>query len=364
MGFLSKIFGKKEDKILSNEDFWNWFSTNQETFYKAVKTRKNIESKFFDLLSPKLDEIKDGLFFLTGMYDDSTAELIFTADGVVKNIVFVEELVSSAPKMINWKFTALKPASDIEQFEINLEDYSFNKENLAFYAIEHSNYPDEVDLVVVYNNYNEDDKPSIINGTYLFLDNYLGELSSVTTIDNLTIIPAEKAEKELIPIEKLKGYLIWREKEFLEKYDYLRYNTADDIYSSLEAQLFNGLPLVAIVNSTLLGWDSKASHPWILKVVLKFDGSKNNGMPDDSTYQELNNFEDEIITELKEIEGYLNIGRQTADGERTIFFACRDFRKPSKHLYDLTKKYSDKLDLSYDIYKDKYWQSLERFIPS
>jgi len=27
----------------------------------------------------------------------------------------------------------------------------------------------------------------------------------------------------------------------------------------------------------------------------------------------------------------------------------------------LTKKYSGQLDLTYDIYKDKYWRSFERF---
>jgi hypothetical protein len=51
-------------------------------------------------------------FFLTGMYNDDTVELVLTADGAVKNIVFVEELVNSAPKIEGWKFTALKPALD------------------------------------------------------------------------------------------------------------------------------------------------------------------------------------------------------------------------------------------------------------
>jgi hypothetical protein len=364
MGIFDKIFGKKEDKIQTYADFWNWFSANEQTFYNVVRTDKNIEADFFNKLSPKLEELKDGFFYLTGMYDDNTAELVFTPDGILKNIVFVEELVSSAPKIPNWKFTALKPELDIENVGIKMADYTFDKDNLSFYAIEHKNFPDEVDIVVAHNDYKEDEKSTIINGTYIFLDNYLGELNSVTTIDNLTVISKDQAEKELIPIEKLKDYLIWREKEFLEKYQGIPYNTENDSYSSLEATLNNGLPLVAIINTTLLDWDSKASHPWILKVEIKFDGSKNNGMPDNNTYEQLNSFEDEIMAELKDFEGYLNIGRQTADSERIIYFACKDFRKPSKLLHNLTKKYSDKLDLSYDLYKDKYWQSFERFRPN
>lgn len=364
MGLFNKIFGKEEDKIQSYEDFWHWFSANGEVFYKVVKTGTNIETDFFNKLSPKLEELKDGFFFLTGMLDDNTAELVFTPDGVLENIVFVEELVSSAPKIPNWKFTALKPALDIENVGIKMGDYTFDKNNLSFYAIEHNDYPDEIDIVIAHNDYKEEDKPTIINGTYIFLDNYLGELNSVTTIDNLTVIPKEQAEKELIPIEKLKDYLIWREKEFLEKYDGVRYNTENDGYSILEATLNNGLPLIAFVNTTLLNWDRKASHPWILEVEIKFDGSKNNGLPDNTTYEQLDSFEDEIMDGLKDFEGYLNIGRQTADSERIIYFACKDFRKPSKLLHDLTKKQSPQLDLSYTLYKDKYWQSFEQFRPN
>ncbi|SNS18574.1 Family of unknown function [Belliella buryatensis] len=245
-----------------------------------------------------------------------------------------------------------------------MEDYTFESGNLSFYAIEDRNYPDEVDIVVAHDDYKEEDRITIINGIYIFLDNYLEELNSVTTIDNLTVISKDQAEIDLIPIEKLKDYLIWREKEFLEKYDGIRHNTDNDNYSSLEATLKNGLQLVAIINTTLLDWDSKASHPWILKVEIKYDGSKNNGMPDNDSYEQLNNFEDELMLELKDFDGYLNIGRQTADGERIIFFACKDFRKPSKLLYNLATKHSGKINLNFDIYKDKYWRSFERFRPN
>jgi hypothetical protein len=84
-------------------------------------------------------------------------------------------------------------------------------------------------------------------------------------------------------------------------------------------------------------------------------------MPDNKTYELLNEFEEQIMEELKDFEGYLNIGRQTADNSREIYFACKDFRQPSKVLHNLTKKYSSKLNIEYNIYKDKYWQSFERF---
>lgn len=370
MGLLDKIFRKKEgkfivkeDKIRSYEDFWKWFTANEKSLYQVLKIHKNIEADFLNILSSKLVELKEGFFFLAGMYDQNTAEIIFSPDGIVKNIVFVEDLVKAAPALTNWKFTALKPANDVENARIVIENYCFDSENLSFYSIEDKNYPDEVEIVVVHNDYNEDNLTIITNGTYLFLDSYLGELNSLTTIDNLRIIPKDQAEKELIPISKLKDYLIWREKEFIEKYTTSGYNTENDIYSSIQATLHNGLPLIAIINSTLLDWDGKASHPWILEVEIKYDGSNNNGMPNNTTYEILNQIEDEILLDLPDLEGNLNIGRQTADSLRSIYFACKDFRKPSKILHNFIKNHPSGLEITYDIYKDKYWQSFERLRP-
>jgi hypothetical protein len=361
MSFLKNIFGKKETPIKSYSDFWNWFQENEKRFFNVVKNHNDIEKDFFDKLSPKLSELKDGYFYLTGMYDENTAELVLTADGNTKNIVFVEELVEQALKINGWKFTALKPAMDIENVSINMAGYKFDSENIFFYSNDYADYPDEIDICVIHNERTEENKQQIGNGTYIFLDNYLGELDFLNNIDSLKIISKHEAEKELVPIAKLKDFLTWRQKEFIEKYSGLRYYTDNDIYSSLEAELYNGRPLIAFVNSTLLNWDSKASHPWILKVEINYDGNDNNGMPDKDTYELLNEFEEQIMLELKDFEGYLNIGRQTADNSREIYFACKDFRKPSKVLHDLKKKYSEKLDINYDIYKDKYWQSFERF---
>jgi hypothetical protein len=75
----------------------------------------------------------------------------------------------------------------------------------------------------------------------------------------------------------------------------------------------------------------------------------------------MDNIEQEMMQELKDADGYLNIGRQTAKGERKIYFACKDFRKPSKIFFKLSQAYAGNFKIEYEIYKDKYWQSVERF---
>ena len=84
-------------------------------------------------------------------------------------------------------------------------------------------------------------------------------------------------------------------------------------------------------------------------------------MPDDKTYRLLIEPEDEIGAALKFEDGYLNIGRQTSDNRREVYFACKEFRKPSKVVHNIMLKYAGRLEMSYEIYKDKYWRSFDRF---
>ena len=361
MSFLDKILGKKGSPIESYSDFWNWFLKHEKEFFKVVQKGDNIHTDFFDKMYPKLNEVHDGFYYLTGMFDDQTAELILTADGTIKNIYAIEELVNAAPKIDGWKFTALKPASNIDDVSITYENFKFNSENLKFYPNLHKNYPDEIDLTVVYDDFTEDKKATVTNGVYIFLDNFLGELHSVTLIDNLNVIGNEDVSQELIPIGKLKDYLVWREKEFVEKYEGVRHNTENDSYASFKAEKEDGGLILAIINTEILEWDKKASHPWVVTVEIVFDKNNSNSMPDKKTYQLLDKIEDEIMEDLKDLEGYLNIGRETADGKREIYFACKEFRKPPKVLNSIIKKYGNTLEISYEIYKDKYWQSFMHY---
>lgn len=364
MSLFSNLFPAKQKPIENYNDFWNWFQAHERSFFKAVKREANIEKDFFDKLSPKLNELRDGYYFLTGMLDDNTVELIITADGTIPNIVFVEELVHAAPAIPGWKFTALKPALDIKNVHIEMAGYTFDQEALSFYPNDSPAYPDEIDITLVHKEHQESNHTTIANGTYIFLDNYLGELNTVTIIDNVNIVGKEQANQELIPIEKLKDYLKWRETEFIEKYEGNLQHTDAGEFSILEvSDTETGDKMIATINTNLLNWDKKASHPWLATLEIPFDGKSNNGMPDNDTYQRLMEIENKALDQLKDTDGHLYIGRMTAKNLREVYFASKDFRKPSKVL-DQLKKHFPHVNMKYDIYKDKYWRSFERFRPA
>ena len=358
---LKSIFGNRSTPTLDYTTFWQWFTANASKFFKVVQAGSRVDRDFLEPLASKLELVKKEYYYVTGMYDENTAELVFTAEGKIAQIVFVEALVAAAPCIENWKFTALKPELKMEDIDIHMNDYRFNQNNLNFYANEHLAYPDEVDLVIVFDDYDEQDSETIRLGVYIFLDNYLGELKAATTIDQLQVIGIAAAEKELIPVARLKDYLNWREKEFIEKYVEAEYHSNDDTYATFEGQHASGKPLIAMMNTSLLNWESKASHPWIASIAIRYkDG--NNGMPDEKAYKLINQFEKDITQELPDVQGYLNIGRQIGNGFCQMYIACREFRKPSIVLYALENKYINKFaNLEVEIYKDKYWQTFEHF---
>ena len=273
----------------------------------------------------------------------------------------MEELVEAAPEIPGWKFTALKPAIPIENFGIGMEGYHFNKDNLFFYSNNHKNYPDEIDITVVFRNYVEKDKSIIENGVFIFLDNYLGELNNITTLDSVHITGKKDAEKELVPITKLKDFLLWRQKEFIEKYEGVFCESEKANYALLQAETGDGKPFMATINTDVLSWDKKASHPWVVKVHIDYEGHPDNGLPNQETNQLLYDLEEEMVQHLKPGSGVIYIGRQTGAGIRSIFFSCKDFREPSRFLDQMMRRQTGKFNMSFDIYKDKYWQSFRHF---
>jgi hypothetical protein len=361
MSFFKKLFGKKSQPVDSYAAFWVWFEENAPTFFPIVKRMGNIQRDFFSHVSPKLMALHEGYYLLTGMKDPETAELVFTAEGNLRNFIFVEELVAAAPKIPGWTFTAHKPAIDSIEFGVEMEGIQFDHKTLHFYPIEDPEFPDLIQIAVVHRDMNPENRSVIENGCFVFLDNYLGELRVVTEIDQVYVVAKGDAASEVITMNKLSPYLTWRHAEFVEKYEGERRNTDDDQYSGLQATLPNGKGLIAIINQDLLQWDRKASHPWMLIVEIGYPSYGDHGMPDESTADSLNAIEDKIIAQLPDHEGYLNIGRQTSENLRSIFIACRDFRKPSKVMEAIEKEYKGSFQIEFEIFKDKYWRSVERF---
>jgi hypothetical protein len=350
--------------ISSGEEFWKWFAKHSDSFYKSLTNEKNISKNVVEKISKKIKEIRPNLFLLVGKAENNTAELVITPDGEIKNIVFIEELVNSAPEIKNWKFTALKPAQPEENFGINIGEIDFNAENIFFYANDYPAYPDEISLSIIHKDYKAEDHDVFLNGCILYIENGLGELNSLEKIDEMQVISEGDAEKELIPISKLSEYLNYRQAEFIEKYDNIFHNSEEDEYYSVQGTIGEEeKPLIALINASMFDWESKASHPWILTLQFAYPPLL-NGVPNQESYAQMKAIENIVSDSLLVKDGYIMLGSEMADGIRKIFIACKEYRESSKIVDKILSE--NQLDFAVDYYffKDKYWRLIDKYKPS
>lgn len=362
MSFLKKLFAPAREIIISDyKSFWEWFSLHQEEFYAILQSGNVVEARLMNRLIPALHKLNTGFFCVCAVETDHTAELIISAEGNVKNFVFVEDLISQAPYIPGWKFTALKPASGLDVMSTIMKGYEFNQEKIGFYAKKDPVHPDEISLVFVHEDYNEENAQQIENGTFAFLENAVGELNLATLIDDINISGPPHQDEETIPLDKLIPYLKWRETEFIEKYKGGRYNTAFDRYATFSGRDSLGRSSIGLMNTDLLKWDAKGSHPWMMTVTINYGGNYTNGMPDKEMFKKMDRFEKDLCDLLVDEKGYLNIGRQTYNGVRTIYFACSEFRQASRMAKMMIAEYRGAISADYSICRDKYWMTVERF---
>ncbi len=344
---------------MSHEEFWIWFSGSADLFYETVKSQESIALNFIDAVSRKLTGLRAGFFILVGMYDDDTAEMIITADGNVTVIPFIEELVSSAPNIPNWRFTALKPPTDRDDFEVGFSQASLSADNLFFTYNAQSKYPDLIDIDVVHADITDATKRLFTQGIFIFLENYIGEMECIELIDNIEIKAKHLADGELIPMSKLASFLKWRHKELVEKYDQVIHSSEEDTYVGYESETKDGLTIIATINTKLLNWEHIAAYPWITVLTLGYHQGS-NGMPREDDYLLLEVLEEKVNALMAESQYCLNIGRETGGNRREVLFATKGFRQTVK-VMDEVARIESPFKISYDIFKDKYWRSLERF---
>ncbi len=158
---------------------------------------------------------------------------------------------------------------------------------------------------------------------------------------------------------KLEEFLIWKQKEFVEKYNDRWFDNQDN-FTLMNGEDQEGLPAVALFNQSLLEWDGRMAYPWMTAIEVNF-GPGNNGMPDTKTFTRIRLLEEELGTRLNPAAGCLNLGVETYKGIRTIYFACREFRESSKAVRRAIEKFAGTLTIDYSVYKDKYWRTMDKY---
>jgi len=200
---------------MSASDFWQWFKANNTKYLFLDEVDDNVKKELLELLLTQLHQFSDKLFYEIGHHpDNADQELVITASGDVNYFDKVEELVSVAPEVKDWKIIAFKPPMGFD-FSIEYNGLVFDPAKTWFQPLELENRPLELGLRVCYPDYDEEQNEDFIGGTFLMLDAGLGEKSTALDIKYLevTVLPDDPEEEGMLPLTQLPEYIEWLKNE-------------------------------------------------------------------------------------------------------------------------------------------------------
>jgi hypothetical protein len=360
MSKLRKLFNRNKDSS-GPDSFWQWFAANQKRFQHLEKLGAEKAHEKLNEIVGQLKKYNPWFKALIGKYDDATSELIITADGDIALFMKVEELVSKAPTLPGWRFTAHKPPMGFDEISIEMFDKVFNEHTVKFYPFIDESHPDMVSIAFTHKDYDEEEEEDFQVANSIYIQNALGELNAATKLDHYETGPEPEDKSELIPVTKLNDYLNWREKEFVEKYDHAAIEFPEETYHSVEGEDADGNVMMAIVISSFESWPYKPVFCWWVGVQMEYPQTE-NGLPDETTLALLHDTEDEIVSLMTAGQDIVYTASKTYKGCRTAYFYAKNYKDPSVVLHKFIEGFKESnITLGFFIEKDKYWQRVEEF---
>jgi len=173
---------------LKEEQFWNWFSANQEALYHA--THESVD--LYSTLDEQLNKVHSGLTFEFS-YNPKNAvkEFYISADGMKEHFPAVIDLVKIAPKFPNWTIRAFRQRISNEGIIISIGPIDLSYDDLFFqYSPDHS----KISLKIYARNFQNNN--GFVGAIFILLDALLGEYDVATQIST---IEWEELDEDNIP---------------------------------------------------------------------------------------------------------------------------------------------------------------------
>lgn len=195
------------------KQFWDWFKKNEAKSFFLNQIDDDVEKeRILNELEEHLHFYCKDLFFEVGGFPNQKQDIIISAQGAAEFFSKAEYLVDQAPELEHWNVIALKPP--VQGAIIEYNDIKFNPEMMWFIPLVNEK-SHQIGLRVYIDNYNSKDTDSFLNGTYLVIDNLLGEKSSGLDIGYVEIenLPAIHEREDLIELTKLPRYVKWKKNQ-------------------------------------------------------------------------------------------------------------------------------------------------------
>ncbi len=352
------------------KNFWKWVRSNkaalENVFGKGLGDKKQTNAVIEQ--SVKLLHESLGVYLEYKADNENQFHFILTANESAEGFFFVEQAIDCAPKWKNWSFKAFCPPVGTK-LEMKVMKYLATEEKLNFYANENPNFPDDINITILYDDYEEKGAEPIRLLIEKYLSFALGEYIYTTVIDRFTIIHTKDAKKELIPLNKLQSYLKWRQSEFIEKYETMWYGETSNYYHEIIANYEDGKKaMYAMLNTAAINWYDRASHPWLFIFQIQYDRTGVDGAePTNEQKKEFTAIHEDLKSVCRTEEGFVSIGKQIMYNKEnflSLLFGCKDYRLAAQIGEMMKIKYGITLPIRYVVRKDKYWQHFAQFSKS
>lgn len=197
------------------EKFWDWFRANESSYYSESGNREELLNE----LRTELQAIDENLTFeFTPIQKNHVKELTISADGIVSTFPTVSALVSKAPRIKNWKFSAFRQRTLGDDLAIDYEGLGIK---IAYNDIYFRYTEDSAKLGLELNIRNYKDSENFKNATYVLLDGLIGEYDMGTRVSSIDFKKLQESKRDtLFRIVELRGIVdSYSTPRFLQVFD-------------------------------------------------------------------------------------------------------------------------------------------------
>jgi hypothetical protein len=195
-------------------EFWNWFKVNNSKFLNLNSDELNHAAKenLLDEFTAQLHTYNEHLYFEIGGRSGEEQELIITADGDSDYFDQVEQLITAAPAIDNWTYTALMPPLDLD-YTSNFEDVVLKPLEIWFLPLNRESNPKSIGIRICLPNYEQvKDSEWLEGAVFRMLDTVLGEKAFAEDVDYVGIghLPPTPEDHGMIELKELPAFVKWK----------------------------------------------------------------------------------------------------------------------------------------------------------
>lgn len=150
----------------------------------------------------------------------------------------------------------------------------------------------------------------------------------------------------------------WNRKSEANDGESIRLIVPEESLIAVEMRI-DGKPYVGIFNKGLSGFNHKDVFGWYLSVIIDYDRTVGDGMPDEDDSMKMQDFSDALTEELAGDQVHPNalfFGRVTGDGYTQIMWYVNDPAIADKFLKGLIDSKAYPFEFEYEMTHDPTWE--------